>query len=91
MKRAGPFALCALALLAACSRGDGNAAGNDANMAAAEDGALNMAIGGDELSPIPEAEDDMIANNSAAANGSGEPAPAGPGIPSTPPPPPPRR
>ena len=79
----GLLALCAAALLAACSRGgEGNAAANDAN-AAAEGQDLNMAIGGDELSPIPEAEDDMIANNSSGANIAGnaaaptpQPAPA---------------
>jgi hypothetical protein len=27
-----------------------------------------MAIGGDELSPIPEAEDDMVANDTASGN-----------------------
>ena len=68
MIRAAPLALAALALLAACSRGAGNEASNDANSAAAEGEDLHMAIGGDELSPIPEAEDDMIANDSTGAN-----------------------
>jgi hypothetical protein len=65
-------ALCLLALTAACG-GAGNNSANEANAAAEEGGDLNMAIGGDELSPIPEAEDDMIANDvdagNAAANG----------------------
>jgi hypothetical protein len=67
--------LAGLALLAACSGGgEGNQAGNDANEAAAEGEDLNMAISGDELSPIPEAEDDMIANNSSGANIAGNAA-----------------
>jgi len=52
---------------AACARDGGNQS-QDADNLAAEGGAeLNAAIGGDELSPIPEAEDDMIANDSRAA------------------------
>ncbi len=68
----------ALALLAACGGGEGNVA-NQANNAAAEGEDLNMAISGDELSPIPEAEDDMIANESAAGNVAGNQS--GPGDP----------
>jgi hypothetical protein len=70
----------ALALLAACGSGEGNVAANQTNDAAAEGEDLNMAIGGDELSPIPEAEDDMVANSSgdgnAAANTAAPPPPA---------------
>ncbi len=66
--RRGALVLAALALLGGCSRGDTNAAANNAEAAAPEDGDLNMAISGDELSPIPEAEDDMIANNSAGGS-----------------------
>jgi hypothetical protein len=62
------FALCLLALPAACGGGAANNSANEANVAAQEGTDLNIAIGGDELSPIPEAEDDMIANNSAAGN-----------------------
>ncbi len=56
-----------LALAAAgCVREGGNN-NQEADNLAAEGGAdLNAAIGGDELSPIPEAEDDMIANDSGA-------------------------
>jgi hypothetical protein len=60
----------ALALLAACSGGEGNVSANQSNDAAAEGEDLNMAISGDELSPIPEAEDDMVANNSVQAESS---------------------
>lgn len=66
MRRLVPALL--LALLAACGAGAGNNSANDANAAAEEGGDLNMAIGGDELSPIPEAEDDMIANDTASGN-----------------------
>jgi hypothetical protein len=70
-----------LALAAtACAR-EGSNESQEANNLVAEGGAdLNAAIGGDELSPIPEAEDDMIANDSrAAANqapAGNQPAPA---------------
>ncbi len=71
--------LLPLTALAACGRGQDDASANEANAVAAEGGDLNIAISGDELSPIPEAEDDMIANNSAAANVAGNGA--GPGDP----------
>ncbi len=67
MRRLVPALL--LALLAACGGGAANNSASDANAAAEEGGDLNMAIGGDELSPIPEAEDDMIANDTASGNG----------------------
>jgi hypothetical protein len=79
---AGP-GLCLLALLAACGGGAGDQSANDANSAAEEGIDLNLAISGDELSPIPEAEDDMIANQAGSANlagnqsGSGDPAAQG--------------
>ncbi len=86
------LALGSLALLAGCSQGGGNnVAANDANAAAAEGEDLNMAISGDELSPIPEAEDDMIANGSGVGNAVGNQAapqpPAGPAVPPSPAPP----
>jgi hypothetical protein len=64
----------ALALLAACSESEGNVSANQTNEAAAEGEDLNMAISGDELSPIPEAEDDMIANGSGVGNAVGNQA-----------------
>lgn len=79
MKRLLLPVLCLLALLPACRGSAGNQSTNDANSAAEEGIDLNLAISGDELSPIPEAEDDMIANNSAAGNASANaaaPAPA---------------
>jgi len=60
--------LSLLPLLAGCGGGEANEAANSVNVAAEEGIDPNMMIGGDELSPIPEAEDDMIANNSAAAS-----------------------
>ena len=68
MTRSGLAAIILLLSLAGCSRSQTNAAANASNDLAAEGGDLNMAIGGDELSPIPEAEDDMIANSSGAGN-----------------------
>jgi hypothetical protein len=44
-----------------------------------------MAISGDELSPIPEAEDDMIANGSGVGNAVGNEAPPQPPGAATPP------
>lgn|GEM_PF-5239717 len=76
-------AAAALLALAACGRGQGNASANEANAVADEAGDLNQAISGDELSPIPEAEDDMIANSSGANLTANAAAPA-------PQPPPPR-
>ena len=61
---AAAFALLALA---AC----GEAQTNTSNGAAPnpeETGDLNSAIGGDEISPIPEAEDDVAANMSGTGN-----------------------
>ena len=55
------FAALGALALAAC----GDAQTNISNAAApnpAETGDINSAIGGDELSPIPEAEDDAAAN-----------------------------
>ena len=58
---------CILLALGGCARGGGNAANNATNLA--EEGFdANLVVGGDEIAPIPEAEDDMIANNSSAAN-----------------------
>jgi hypothetical protein len=85
MKEGGFLALGALALLAACSGGEGNVAANAANTSAAEGEDLNMAISGDELSPIPEAEDDMIANGSGVGNAVGNEAPPQPPGAATPP------
>lgn len=69
MKKASLLTVGLLAGLAACSRGgSGNDVGNDANVAAQEGVDLNSAISGDELSPIPEAEDDMIANGNRGAH-----------------------
>lgn len=66
-----PF-LCLPLVLAACASGGGNASNNAANVAAQEGlQDINAAIGGDELSPIPEAEDDMAANAARAGNGAG--------------------
>ena len=59
---------CALLALGACRGGGGNAAANAAANLAEEGFDANMAVGGDEIAPIPEAEDDMIANNSSAAS-----------------------
>ncbi len=73
------LALSSLALLAGCGGGGGNESARQANAAVPEGDDLNMAISGDELSPIPEAEDDMIANQSGAANAAApapQPAPA---------------
>ena len=53
-------ALGALAL-AACASDEGNVT-NNAALNTAVTGDLNSAISGDELSPIPEAEDDAAAN-----------------------------
>ncbi|WP_166041051.1 hypothetical protein [Sphingosinicella sp. YJ22] len=53
-------ALGALAL-AACGDAETNIS-NNATSNVAVTGDLNSAIGGDELSPIPEAEDDAAAN-----------------------------
>jgi hypothetical protein len=66
--------LTLLALLAACGGGAANNSANEANTAAAEGTDLDLAIGGDELSPIPEAEDDMIANQTGGANIAGNAA-----------------
>ena len=83
MKRLAGAALGLLALLPACGGGVGNNSANDANSAAEEGIDLNLAISGDELSPIPEAEDDMIANQTGGANlagnqsGPGDPAAQG--------------
>ena len=58
-----------LGLLALSACGDGQA--NISNTAAPsleETGDLNAAIGGDEISPIPEAEDDVAANMSGTGN-----------------------
>ena len=88
-----PLGLALFALLAACSGGEGANSANASNEAAAEGGDLNMAISGDELSPIPEAEDDMIANDSAGANMAGNaaaPARQAPPVPIPAPPPQPR-
>ena len=76
----------ALALLAACSGGEGNVSANQSNDAAAEGEDLNMAISGDELSPIPEAEDDMIANGSGVGNAVGNQAAPQPPVEPAPPP-----
>lgn len=58
-----------LAPLAGCGGGEGNNATNAANLAREEGlGDANMIIGGDEISPIPEAEDDMAANQAGPAN-----------------------
>ena len=65
-------ALGALAL-AACDDSETNISNNAAGNAAVT-GDLNSAIGGDELSPIPEAEDDSAANLSDA-NLAAPPAP----------------
>jgi hypothetical protein len=76
-------ALSLLALLAACGGGAADNSANEANAAAAEGTDLDLAISGDELSPIPEAEDDMIANQTGGANiagnrsGPGDPAAQG--------------
>jgi hypothetical protein len=74
-----------LLALAGCGRAGNNVSVNETNTAAEEAGDLNLAIGGDELSPIPEAEDDMIANDTGGANLAGnaaqpapQPAPAPP-------------
>lgn len=53
--------------LSACGEGQSNIS-NTAAPAPEETGDLNAAIGGDELSPIPEAEDDVAANMSGATN-----------------------
>jgi len=58
-------ALGALAL-AACSADGGQ--NNAAAPPPEEAGDVNTAIGGDELSPIPEAEDDIAANMSGTGN-----------------------
>ncbi|HEY0115326.1 MAG TPA: hypothetical protein VGB54_06360 [Allosphingosinicella sp.] len=61
--------------LTACSRGGGgNESDNAANIAAQEGLDPNMMIGGDEISPIPEAEDDMAANANAGGNVAGNAA-----------------
>ncbi len=78
-----------IAGLAACSGGEANNSVNGANELV-EEGDLNMAIGGDELSPIPEAEDDLaanMANQSAPGNGaaaSNQAAPANSAAPAPP-------
>jgi len=59
--------------LTACSGGEANESLNAANVIA-EEGDLNLAISGDELSPIPEAEDDAaanLANQADSANAAG--------------------
>ena len=66
-------ALAALAL-AACGEDQGNTS-NTAAINPAETGDLNSAISGDELSPIPEAEDDLAANMSENGNLSAPPPP----------------
>ena len=66
-------ALGALAL-AACGDAPTNVSSNAASNAAVT-GDLNSAISGDELSPIPEAEDDLAANMSENGNLSAPPPP----------------
>ena len=86
MKRAILSGVILLAGLSACSRGGGNDS-NSANIIV-EEGDLDSAIGGDELSPNPEAEDDMIANSSGVGNGTGSGNSAGGANASAPPQPP---
>jgi hypothetical protein len=74
MKRARLLSVLLIAGLAACSRGGGgNETTNAANLTA-EEGDLDNAISGDELSISPEAEDDMIANSSSGVGMSGNAA-----------------
>jgi hypothetical protein len=54
-----------VAALAGCGGGADNQANNSADVDAEEGIDPNMMIGGDEISPIPEAEDDMAANQAA--------------------------
>ena len=70
-------ALGALAL-AACGDAPTNVSSNAASNAAVT-GDLNSAISGDELSPIPEAEDDSAANLSDANLSAPPPAVPGAG------------
>lgn len=82
MRLIGPAFLAAgLLALTGCARDGGNESDNAVNVAA-EEGIedLNSAVGGDELTPDPEADDDM-ARNGARDRGAGNaaaPAPATP-------------
>ena len=58
---------CLVLAATGCARESGNANQEAANLAAEGGADLNQAIGGDELEPIAEAEDDMIADDSGAA------------------------
>ena len=69
--------LAALGALALAGCGDaGTNISNTRLPPPEETGDLNSAIGGDELSPIPEAEDDVAANMSGAGNVAVPPPPA---------------
>jgi hypothetical protein len=68
-------------VLAACGGSDGNQSNNAAVNVAAEEGIedVNAAVGGDELAPIPEADDDMAANQAGGRgdlNAAAPPPPA---------------
>lgn len=56
------FAALGALALAACGDAQSNISNSAAAANASVTGDLNSAIGGDELSPIPEAEDDNAAN-----------------------------
>jgi hypothetical protein len=77
MTRAAP-ALFVLLAVTACGDRGGNAS-NGALPPPEETGDLNSAIGGDELSPIPEVEDDVAANLSNGANIAAPPPASRPG------------
>lgn len=77
MKRAIHIGTAGLALgLAACSGGGGAEQNNLAVPPPEETGDLNMAIGGDEISPIPEGED--LVGSNATGNLAAPPPPAAP-------------
>jgi len=69
-------AAAALAVLALAACGEAQTNISNAAAPEAETGDLNSAIGGDEISPIPEAEDDLAANMSGTGNVTAPPPPA---------------
>ena len=66
----------AMLMLAACARSDGNES-NEAGNVVEQEGVsdINSAVSGDELSPIPEASDDMARNGAAPADAGNGAAP----------------
>lgn len=79
MRAALPLAL--FAGLAACAEEPpADDTPNETNLAAEGHLDPNQAVGGDELSPVPEAVDDMVANGSGNVSGNEAlPPPAIPG------------